>query len=143
MQQDMAVINGSLAGSLSVGVTFAIIASPHHRLAGRRRIRAEELSEESLVVSSVPVFREPAEAKLRAVGVTPRVVAEARTYDAVKDLVESNVGYSLHLKPLAAADIAAGRFVTLRLEGPPIVGEIVAATSNAGDVPSPTIWTSF
>jgi hypothetical protein len=55
----------------------------------------------------------------------------------------SNVGYSLHLKPLAAADIAAGRFVTLRLEGPPIVGEIVAATSNAGDVPSPTIWTSF
>lgn len=106
---------------------FAIIASPQHRLAGRRRIRAEELSKEPLVVSSVSAFRELVEGKLRAVGVTPRVVAEARNYDAVKELVERNVGYSLHLKPLPAAEIAAGRFASLRLDSPPILGEIVAA----------------
>lgn len=191
LQQDMAILKGSLTGSLAVGVTylvagrlsptlfraqfpgvavqvhvdlpeplfqrvlnngldvacflkvrtspdltleplgeeeFVIIASPHHRLAGRRSVSAEELSEEPLVVSGVKVFRELVEAKLRAAGVTPRVVAEARNYDAVKDLVARNKGYSLHLKPLAAPEIAAGRFVALRLDGPPIVGEIVAAT---------------
>lgn len=190
LQQDMAVLKGSLTGSLAVGVTylvagrlsptlfrarfpgvdvqvhvdrpeplfhrllnntldvacylkvrtppgltieplgeeeFVIIASPRHRLSGRRSISAAELSQEPLLVSGVVVFRELVEAKLRAVGVTPRVVAEARNYDAVKELVERNEGYSLHLKPLAAPEIAAGRFVSLRLEGPPIVGEVVAA----------------
>jgi LysR family transcriptional regulator, low CO2-responsive transcriptional regulator len=114
---------------------FAIIASPQHRLAGRRRISAKELSEEPFVVSSVSVFRELVEAKLRAVGVTPRVVAEARNYDAVNELVDRNVGYSMHLKPLVAADIAAGRFVPLRLDGPPILGEIVVAFRTRRAVP--------
>jgi len=190
LQQDMAVLKGSLTGSLAVGVTylvagrlsptlfrarfpgvavqvhvdlpeplfqrvlnnaldvacylkvrtpppltleplgeeeFVIIASPHHRLAGRRSISAEELSQESLLVSAVTVFRELVEAKLRAAGVTPRAVAEARNYDAVKELIDRNRGYSLHLKSLAAPEIAAGRFVALRLAGPPIVGEVVAA----------------
>jgi DNA-binding transcriptional LysR family regulator len=117
---------------------FAIIASPNHRLARRRRITPEELSDEPFVVSSVAVFRELAEAKLRAVGVTPRIVAEARNYDAVKDLVESNVGYSIHLKPLAAADVAAGRFVSLRFGGPPLVGEIAAVSRSRGPL-SPLI----
>jgi DNA-binding transcriptional LysR family regulator len=107
---------------------FVAIASPQHRLAGRRRVSIEELSREPLVLSGVTVFRELVEAKLRAAGVTPRVVAEARNYDAVKELVEQNQGYSLHLKSLAAPEIAAGRFVALRLDAPPIVGEIVAAT---------------
>lgn len=106
---------------------FAIIVSPRHRLAGRRRITTEELSEESLVVSSVAVFRELVEAKLRAVGVTPRVMAEARNYDAVNALVERNVGYTLQLEALVRADLAAGRFVPLRLDAPPIVGDIVVA----------------
>jgi LysR family transcriptional regulator, low CO2-responsive transcriptional regulator len=194
MQQDIALLKGSLVGSLAVGVTFfvisrilpepprlraqfpgvdiqihvdlpeslfnqllantldvacylrvrtppgltveplgreefAIIASPQHRLAGRRRISPKELSEEPLVVSSTSFYRELVEAKLRAVGVTPRVVADARNYDAVNELVERNVGYSMHLKPLVEADLAAGRFVPLQLDGPPIFGEIVVAVS--------------
>ena len=192
LQQDIAVLKGSLTGSLAVGVTFfvvsrvmpqlssfrvqfpgvdiqalvdrpeplfnqllantldvacylnvrtppgltveslsreefVIIASPQHRLAGRRRISSEELSQESLVVSNVPVFRELVEAKLRAVGVTPRVVAESRHHDDAQRLVENNVGYSMHLKPLVVTEIGAGRFVQLRLDGPPILGEMVAA----------------
>ena len=106
---------------------FVIISSPQHRLADRRRISPEELSQESLVVSNVSVFRDLIEAKLRAVGVTPRLVAEARHHDDALRLVASNVGYSMHLKSLVAADIAANRFVSLRLAGPPILGEIVVA----------------
>jgi LysR family transcriptional regulator, low CO2-responsive transcriptional regulator len=192
LQQDIAVLKGSLTGSLAVGVTFfvvsrvmptlprfrvqfpgvdiqarvdrpeplftqilantldvacylnvrtppgltvepltqeefAVFASPQHPLAGRRRITPEELSQESLVVSSVAVFRELVEAKLRAVGVIPRVVAESRHHEDTQRLVGNNVGYSLHLKPLLATDIAAGRFVALRLDVPPILGDIVVA----------------
>jgi DNA-binding transcriptional LysR family regulator len=192
-QQDVAVLKGSLTGSLAVGVTFfavsrllpqalprfrarfpgvdlhvhvdrpeplfnqlaanaldiacyvkvrtppdlvvesvgheelVIIASPQHPLAGRSRISAEELSEQRLVVSHVSVFRELVEAKLRAIGVTPRTVTEARNYDAVNELVDGNVGYALHIKTIVAGEIAAGRFVALRVECPPILEEIVVA----------------
>lgn len=114
---------------------FAIIASPQHRLAGRRRITAADLSEESLVVSSSKVYRELVETKLRAVGVIPRVTAEARNSDAVNALVDRNMGYTMHLKSLVAANIAAGRFVLLQLEGPPILGEIAVAFRSRRDVP--------
>jgi hypothetical protein len=90
------------------------------------------------VVSSVSAFREMVEGKLRTLGVTPRVVAEARNFDAVKELVERNVGYSMHLKPLAAAEIAAGRFAPLRLDGPLLLGEIVMAFRSRPSV-SPLI----
>lgn len=106
---------------------FAFIASPQHRLAGRHRVSAEELSKEVFVVTSVPLSRELAEAKLRDGGISPRAVAEARNYEAVNELVERNVGYTMHLKPLVSADIASGRFVPLRLDVPPILGDIVVA----------------
>ena len=201
LHQDMAVLKGSLTGSLAVGVTylvagrlsptlfraqfpgvdvqvhvdlpeplfqrvlgksldvacflrvrtppgltleplgeepFVIIASPRHRLAGRRSIPVQELSQERLVVSGVTVFRELVEAKLRAVGVVPRTVVEARNYDAVKKLVEGNEGYALHLASLAASEISAGRFVPLRLDAPPIVGEIVVAM-RPRTLPSPLV----
>ena len=192
LQQDIAVLKGSLTGSLAVGVTFfvfsrvlpepprlraqfpsvdfqihvdlpeplfshlladtldvacylkvqtppgltieplgleefAIIASPQHRLAGQRRISPEELSQEPIVLSRISSYRELVEAKLRAAGVTPGIVTEAGNYNGINELVQRNVGYSMHLKPLVAADIAAGRFVPLRLDGPPILGEVVAA----------------
>jgi DNA-binding transcriptional LysR family regulator len=114
---------------------FVIIASPQHRLARRRRISSEELSQETLVVSNVSVFRELIETKLRAGGVTPRVVAEARHHDDAQRLVASNVGYSMHLKPLVAAELAAGRFVHLRLDGPVMFGEIVAAFRSRRGAP--------
>lgn len=106
---------------------FIIFASPQHPLAGRRRVTAQELSEQPLVVSSDTLSRELFEAKLRAVGVTPRVVTDARNYDAVNELVERNTGYAINIKAVVAADIATGRFVPLRLDCPPILGEIVVA----------------
>jgi DNA-binding transcriptional LysR family regulator len=190
MQQDIAVLKGSLAGSLSVGVTYfvvnrvmprlprfraqfpgvnvqvhvnrpdplftqvlaetldvvcflkirtppglalepfgeeelVIIVSSQHRLARRRRVSAEELSEERLVVSNVSAFRELVETKLHAAGVAPRVVDEVENYETVKELVERNMGYSMHVKPMVAAELAAGQLVAVRLDGPPLLGELV------------------
>jgi DNA-binding transcriptional LysR family regulator len=190
MQQDIAVLKGSLAGSLAVGVThfavnrvmpqlprfraqfpavniqvhvdrpeplftqllaetldavcflkmrtppglalepfgqeeLVIIVSSQHRLARRRRVSAAELSEDRLVVSNVSAFRELVEENLRAVGVTPRVVDEVQNYEAVKEQVERNMGYSMHIKHMVAAELAAGQLVELQLDGPAILGELV------------------
>ena len=117
---------------------FAIIASPQHPLAGRRRISAQQLSEQPFVITTTSAYWELIDAKLRAVGVTPRVVAEARNSDALSELVKRNVGYSVLPKPLVAAEIAAGRFVSLRLAVPPMVGELVVAFRSRRSV-SPLI----
>jgi len=106
---------------------MVIIASPEHRLAGRRGITPEELSEQPFVVSTPVGFREMLESKLGAAGVKPRTVVEARNHDEVKRLVEGNAGYSLQIKPLVAGELAAGQLVALALEGPPILADIVAA----------------
>ena len=97
---------------------MVIIASPQHPLAGRRRVTPAELSEQPFVVSTPPGFRELLEGKLRAVGVTPRAVVEARNHDAIQRLVERNAGYSLQIKPLVAAELAAGQLVALDLAAP-------------------------
>ena len=190
MQQDIAVLKGSLAGSLAIGVThfvvdrvmprlprfraqfpgvnihvnvdrpdplftqvlaetldavcflkmrtppglalepigeeqLLIIASSQHRLASRRRVTAAELSEERLIVSNVSAFRELVEAKLRGAGVSPQAVEEVQNYETVKELVERNLGYSVHVKPMVATELATGRLIALRLDGPPFVGELV------------------
>jgi DNA-binding transcriptional LysR family regulator len=104
-----------------------IIASPQHPLAGQRLVTPKELSDQPFVVAAQPLFRELLEDKLRAAGVTPRTVIEARNNDAVKRLVERNAGYSMYVKPRVATELARGQLVVLSLDGPPILGEIVAA----------------
>jgi DNA-binding transcriptional LysR family regulator len=112
----------------SLGVEeLVIIASPEHPLAGRRRVTPQQLSEQPFVVTTTPIFRELLEAKLRAAGVNPRTIVEARNYDAIAKLVERNAGYSIHIKPLVAAELATGQLVVLNLVGPRILAEIVAA----------------
>src|SRR5262249_55865937 len=79
---------------------LTIDASPRHVRAGRRSITPRELSAQPLV-TSLPgaLFRELVETKLREAGVTPRVAVEARHPEAMKKLVENDMGYSLLFRP--------------------------------------------
>jgi len=106
---------------------LVIIASPQHPRASRQRVTPEELSDQPFVVAAQSLFRELLEDKLRAAGVAPRTVIEARNNDAVKKLVERNAGYSMSAKPRVATELARGQLVVLSLDGQPILGEIVAA----------------
>jgi LysR family transcriptional regulator, low CO2-responsive transcriptional regulator len=106
---------------------LVMIASPRHPLAGRRRVSPRELNEHPFVAFAPSPFAEMITAKLHDIGVTPRVAAEGRHHDAVKKLVESNVGYAMVVGAAATDDFAGGRFVALRLDGPPILGELVMA----------------
>jgi LysR family hydrogen peroxide-inducible transcriptional activator len=107
---------------------LVIIVSSRHRLARRRRVSAEELSGERLIVGYISPFREMVKAKLHAAGVIPQEVEEVENYETVKEqLVARGTGYSMHVKRMVATELATGQLVALRLEGPPLLGELVVA----------------
>jgi DNA-binding transcriptional LysR family regulator len=106
---------------------FTIFVSSQHPLAGRRRVAPDELSKQPFVASVSPALRALTDAKLRGAGVTPRVMAEARHHDAIKKMVECGVGYAMLIKPSVAAELASGRLAAVKLDGPPILAELVAA----------------
>lgn len=109
---------------------LVIVASPRHPLAGRRRVTPGELSREPLVTSLAgALFRELVESKLREAGVVPRVAVQARHPEAMKKLVENNMGYSLLFRPSVDAEIRQGQLVALKLEAGPIMGEMIVAFS--------------
>jgi len=118
---------------------LAIIVSPRHPLARRRRIIARDLSSQPLVTSlpGAP-FRELVEEKLREAGVTPRVTIEARHPEAMKKLVENDMGYSLLFRPSVADELRSRRLVALRLHGSPIMGQLIMAF-RPHPVPSPLV----
>lgn len=151
------LFNDLLAGSLdlvfSVGVRtprgvtvepicdeeLVLIASPHHPLARRRKVTARDLSDQPLVTSLPRVpFRELVEKKLRDHGVSPRVTVEARHPEAMKKLVENKMGYSLLFRPSVADELKSRRLVALRLEGSPIMGQLIMV-SRSGSVSSPLV----
>jgi len=106
---------------------LVIVGSLQHPLAGRRRVSPQELSKQPFVAFVPTLFRELIETKLRNAGVTVRVAAEGQHHDAVKKLVERNVGYSMLIRASVADELASGQLVALRLDGPPILGELVVA----------------
>lgn len=105
---------------------FVIVASPQHPLTGRRRVSPEELSRYPFVAPVSKPLKDLLEARLRGAGVTPRVAAEGRHHDGIKELVERNAGYSILIRASVADELASGRLVALRLDGPPLLAEIVA-----------------
>jgi DNA-binding transcriptional LysR family regulator len=109
---------------------LVLIASPRHALARRRHVKPRDLSEQPFIVPATAVLRDVLEARLRAVGVTPRVGAEGRHHDAIKKLVEREAGYSLLIKSSVAGELASGRLVALKLDAPRMFAEIVVALAS-------------
>lgn len=112
----------------SVGAEeLVIVVSPAHPLAGRRRITPQQLNEQAFVAPASHTLRESIEAKLRERGVALRIVAEGNHMDAVKKLVERNVGVSALIRASVADELTSRRLVALRLNGAPMHSEIVMA----------------
>lgn len=110
---------------------LVIVASPAHPLARRRRVTGQELGEQPFIAPVQSPLRELIAAKLREFGVTPRIAVEGSHHDAVKKLVEQNAGYAALIRASVTEELASGRLVALRLDGPPILSEIVMAYRSA------------
>ena len=114
---------------------LVIVVSPHHPLAGRDRVRPRMLAAYPFVTFWSTPLKEMIAGKLAAVGITPRVAAEGKHHEAVKKLVERNVGYSLLVTPSVAEELASGRLVRLRFDGPRMVGQVVMTYRSGPAVP--------
>jgi LysR family transcriptional regulator, low CO2-responsive transcriptional regulator len=106
---------------------FIVFASPRNPAAGHGRVTPRQLSQQPFVAPASPSLRALIETKLRNAGVTPRVAAEGRHHDTVKNLVDRHGGYSMLIRASVADELASGRFVALSLGGPPMTAELVAA----------------
>jgi DNA-binding transcriptional LysR family regulator len=96
--------------------TIVLIASPEHRLAGRR-VEPQELAGEAFV-SREPgsATRKAAEAALQVAGVAPRAVMELGSNDAVKRAVAAGLGLGALSDRAVAPELAAGWLA--RLDAP-------------------------
>lgn len=114
---------------------FVVFASPQHPLASRPRVEPEDLSTYPFVASLSPPLRAFVDAKLREVGVTPRVATETLHHDAIKKLVALDFGYSMVLRSVVADELKTGQLVALKLAGPPIVSDLVATYRTRSPIP--------
>ncbi len=103
-----------------------IVVSSGHPLAKKKEVQAKELSALPLVTSlKGALFRDLVEKKLREAGVEPQVTFEARHPEAMKKLVESNLGYGVLFRPSVSDEIKRGRLIPLQLKGRALRGRIV------------------
>ena len=88
---------------------LVLVVPEGHRLAGRRRVRLEELADEDLV--TVPAgfgFRSQFDELFAAAGVVPRVAFESSDLATIEGLVGSGLGVALVPEPFAGASRTVG-----------------------------------
>jgi LysR family transcriptional regulator for metE and metH len=99
-----------------------IIAAPDHPLAGRKKLLAEHLSEETFLVREAGSgTRLLMQRFLAETGFTPKIGMELGSNETIKQAVIAGMGLSFISGHTVAAEISDGRLVTLPVEGLPLV----------------------
>lgn len=89
-----------------------------HPLAGRKRIRPEELSETPMITfKSESVTRREVDRAFAARGIAPRVAMEISSPEAIKKLVEAGLGFSFLPARSVRAEIREGKVASPALAG--------------------------
>ncbi|MBN1825042.1 MAG: LysR family transcriptional regulator [Candidatus Eisenbacteria bacterium] len=89
-----------------------------HPLAGRKRIRPEELAETPMITfKENSVTRREVDRAFGAAGVRPRVAMEISSPEAIKKLVEVGLGFAVLPERSVRAEIHAGRLASPVLTG--------------------------
>lgn len=97
------------------------IASPRHRLAGRRRITLADLAAEPFIIREPGSgTRETAEEALQSAGLSIRPVMELASNGAIKRAVARNLGVSILSRYATALEIQIGHLVELPVVGFPL-----------------------
>ena len=97
------------------------IASPRHRLAGRRRVTLAQLAAEPFIVREPGSgTRDTADEALRAAGLSIRPVMELASNGAIKRAVAQNLGVSILSRYATGLEIQIGHLVELAVQGFPL-----------------------
>jgi DNA-binding transcriptional LysR family regulator len=95
-----------------------LVVGRGHRLAGRRRVRVQDLAEEPLILFQPDsVSRRIVDEHVAEAGFTPRTVMEMRSPEAMRKLVEAGVGISFLPRIAVAESLAAGTLTEVPVTG--------------------------
>ena len=95
-----------------------LVVGPSHPLAGRRRVRTPDIAAEPFILFQPDsVSRRIVDEHFTEVGVTPRVVMEMRSPEAMRKLVEAGVGVSFLPRIAVAESLTAGTLKEVRITG--------------------------
>jgi DNA-binding transcriptional LysR family regulator len=94
------------------------IAPPHHPWATRRRIKPQDLAEETFIVAAQGAgTRAVVEERLKAQGIILTNVLDFGNLEGVKHAVEAGLGVSIQAKSVVQRELAAGSLRGIRLTG--------------------------
>ena len=95
-----------------------LVVGPSHPLAGRRRVRTPDIAAEPFILFQPDsVSRRIVDEHFTEVGITPRVVMEMRSPEAMRKLVEAGVGVSFLPRIAVAESLTAGTLKEVRVTG--------------------------
>ena len=95
-----------------------LVVGPSHPLAGRRRVRTPDIAAEPFILFQPDsVSRRIVDEHFTEVGITPRVVMEMRSPEAMRKLVEAGVGVSFLPRIAVAESLRAGTLMEVRVTG--------------------------
>ena len=95
-----------------------LVVGPSHPLAGRRRVRTPDIAAEPFILFHPDsVSRRIVDEHFTEVGITPRVVMEMRSPEAMRKLVEAGVGVSFLPRIAVAESLTAGTLKEVRVTG--------------------------
>lgn len=112
---------------------YAIVSSGHP-LAGRGTVELAELAAEALVLLDLPYTRDYFRALVEGTGTAPDVRYRTQSYETVRSMVATGLGYSvLNQRPATKQTYAGGEVVELELRdgGPPLDLKLATAQGVA------------
>lgn len=136
---------GTAVVQLAPGLSSRVVSSDplvavlpaRHRLAKRKRLRLEELAEESFVFysrASGPAVHDTIVSFCRAAGFTPRVEQEAADVQTIVSLVAAGLGVSLLISPTPPSNPDAVVYRELSDDLPPWQLSVVWSPDNRSPV---------
>lgn len=95
-------------------VPLVLVAAPSHPLARRRKLKAADFSQATLLLTRVDCsYRRPFEQMLRQENAAPACVWELSSVEAVKRCVMAGMGLTVLPRAAAAAELAQGKLTAL------------------------------
>jgi LysR family transcriptional regulator, low CO2-responsive transcriptional regulator len=100
---------------------LVLAVRPDHSWARRRAVDLADLDGQPLVLREPgSTTRRALESQLDAVGVTPRIVMELGSNEAIKHAVEAGLGAAPVAARVVAQEVASGRLAALRMRNPAV-----------------------
>ena len=124
-EADVGLVTGEVHDRVLTATALAdyetvVVVPPSHPLAARSSISASELAGSPLILMETGTnLRTYVDGLLNAAGVEEQVTMELDNVEAIKRMIEAELGLSMLPEVSVSAEVAAGRLVALKLTGVP------------------------